>query len=99
LRGRHSIRGSSSSTRRRPSVDTETELLIRDATAGAGGGPHDDRRRAPAVHDPGHGPKPRVPQGQLREAGTHQELLAEHGIYFKLFELQYKSANLVSKSA
>jgi len=51
------------------------------------------------LHDPGHGPKPRVPQGQLRGAGTHQELLAEHGIYFKLFEPQYKSANLVSKSA
>ena len=32
-------------------------------------------------------------KGKLREAGTHQELLAERGIYFKLFELQYKSAN------
>ena len=31
-------------------------------------------------------------KGQLREAGTHQELLAERGIYFKLFELQYKNA-------
>ena len=30
-------------------------------------------------------------KGQLRESGTHQELLAERGIYFKLFELQYKS--------
>ena len=29
-------------------------------------------------------------KGQLRESGTHQELLAERGIYFKLFELQYK---------
>jgi ATP-binding cassette subfamily B protein len=38
-------------------------------------------------------------KGQLREAGTHQELLAERGIYFKVFELQYKSANLVSKPA
>jgi hypothetical protein len=26
----------------------------------------------------------------VRESGTHQELLAESGIYFKLFELQYK---------
>ena len=31
-------------------------------------------------------------KGQLREAGTHQELLAERGIYFRLFELQYKTA-------
>jgi len=30
-------------------------------------------------------------KGKLREAGTHQELLAARGIYFKLFELQYKS--------
>ena len=28
---------------------------------------------------------------RVREAGTHQELLAARGIYFKLFELQYKS--------
>jgi len=32
-------------------------------------------------------------KGVLRESGTHQELLAERGIYFKLFELQYKSEN------
>jgi len=38
-------------------------------------------------------------KGQLCGAGTHQELLAERGVYFKLFELQYKSAKLVSKSA
>ncbi len=29
-------------------------------------------------------------KGQLREAGTHQELLAQRGIYFKLYQLQYK---------
>ena len=28
--------------------------------------------------------------GELRESGTHQELLAERGIYFKLYQLQYK---------
>jgi ATP-binding cassette, subfamily B, multidrug efflux pump len=26
----------------------------------------------------------------LREQGTHQELLAQHGIYWKLYQLQYK---------
>ena len=30
-------------------------------------------------------------KGVLRESGTHQELLAARGIYYKLFELQYKS--------
>jgi ABC-type multidrug transport system fused ATPase/permease subunit len=29
-------------------------------------------------------------KGSVREAGTHQELLAARGIYFKLFQLQYK---------
>ncbi len=29
-------------------------------------------------------------KGQLREMGTHQELLAARGIYWKLFQLQYK---------
>jgi ATP-binding cassette, subfamily B, multidrug efflux pump len=29
-------------------------------------------------------------KGQVREMGTHQELLAHHGIYYKLYQLQYK---------
>ena len=29
-------------------------------------------------------------KGQLREQGTHQELLAEHGLYYKLYQLQYR---------
>jgi ATP-binding cassette, subfamily B, multidrug efflux pump len=29
-------------------------------------------------------------KGHLREAGTHQELLARRGVYFKLYQLQYK---------
>jgi ATP-binding cassette subfamily B protein len=28
-------------------------------------------------------------KGTVREAGTHQELLAARGIYYKLFQLQY----------
>ncbi len=73
------------------SIDTETELIIRDAL-------HvlmNDRTTIAIAH--------RLStiqdmdkilvlhKGQLRESGTHQELLAERGIYFKLFELQYKS--------
>jgi ATP-binding cassette subfamily B protein len=29
-------------------------------------------------------------KGQLRESGSHQELLASRGIYYKLYQLQYK---------
>jgi ATP-binding cassette subfamily B protein len=29
-------------------------------------------------------------KGRLRESGTHQELLAQRGIYWKLYQLQYK---------
>jgi len=32
--------------------------------------------------------------GQLREMGSHQELLAMHGIYWKLYQLQYKDQEL-----
>jgi hypothetical protein len=27
--------------------------------------------------------------GEIREQGTHQELLAERGLYWKLYKLQY----------
>jgi ATP-binding cassette subfamily B multidrug efflux pump len=29
-------------------------------------------------------------KGHLRESGTHQELLARQGIYYRLYQLQYK---------
>lgn len=29
-------------------------------------------------------------KGRVREAGTHQQLLAQRGIYYKLYQLQYK---------
>jgi ATP-binding cassette subfamily B protein len=29
-------------------------------------------------------------KGQLREMGSHQELLAHRGLYWKLYQLQYK---------
>src|SRR5207244_2540758 len=74
------------------SVDTETELLIRDALGVLMRGrttiaiAHrlstiQDMDRILVLH-----------KGQLREAGTHQELLARRGIYFKLFELQYQKS-------
>ena len=33
-------------------------------------------------------------KGRIRERGTHQELLARRGMYFKLYELQYKDQEL-----
>ena len=34
-------------------------------------------------------------KGRLRESGTHQQLLALRGIYWKLYQLQYKDQELV----
>ncbi len=33
-------------------------------------------------------------KGELREMGTHQELLAKKGIYYKLYQLQYKDQEI-----
>jgi hypothetical protein len=33
-------------------------------------------------------------KGQVREMGTHQELLGLRGIYYKLYQLQYKDQEL-----
>ncbi len=71
------------------SVDTETELLIRDAlnTLMSGRTTIAIAHRLSTIQDMDkilvlH-------KGVVREVGTHQELLAARGIYFKLFELQY----------
>jgi ATP-binding cassette subfamily B protein len=72
------------------SVDTETELLIRDAlhVLMAGRTTIAIAHRLSTIQDMDkilvlH-------KGELREAGTHQELLARRGVYFKLYQLQYK---------
>ena len=70
------------------SVDTETELLIRDALRALMSGrttiaiAHrlstiQDMDKILVLH-----------KGRLRESGSHQELLAQRRIYFKLFELR-----------
>jgi len=38
-------------------------------------------------------------KGRLREQGSHQQLLAERGLYFKLYQLQYKEQELGEPAA
>jgi len=71
-------------------VDTETELLIRDALRAlmAGRTTLAIAHRLSTIQDMDnilvfH-------KGQLREAGSHQHLLSLRGIYYKLFQLQYR---------
>ena len=33
-------------------------------------------------------------KGEIKEMGNHQELLAKHGIYYKLYQLQYKNQEI-----
>jgi len=75
------------------SVDTETELLIRDAlrVLMSGRTTLAIAHRLSTIQDMDkilvfH-------KGKLREAGTHQQLLAMRGIYYKLFQLQYKGSS------
>jgi ATP-binding cassette subfamily B protein len=38
-------------------------------------------------------------KGRIRERGTHQELLARRGVYWKLYQLQYKEQEAVAGAA
>jgi len=75
------------------SVDTETELIIRDAldVLMAGRTTIAIAHRLSTIQNMDNILV--LHKGQLRESGTHQQLLAARGIYFKLFELQYKSGH------
>jgi ATP-binding cassette, subfamily B, multidrug efflux pump len=81
------------------SIDTETELLIRDALGVlmAGRTTIAIAHRLSTIQDMDkilvlH-------KGQLREAGTHQELLAQRGIYYKLYQLQYRDQEREAETA
>jgi len=79
------------------SVDTETELTIRDAlkVLMAGRTTLAIAHRLSTIQDMD---KILVMHhGELREAGTHQELLAWRGIYYKLYQLQFKDQELLSR--
>ena len=72
------------------SVDTETELRIRDALARLVEG----RTSIVIAHRLSTIQRADrilvMHKGKLREMGTHQELLALRGIYWTLYQLQYK---------
>ena len=72
------------------SVDTETEFRVRDALARMVEG----RTSIVIAHRLSTIQRADrilvMHKGRLRESGTHQELLALRGIYWKLYQLQYK---------
>jgi ATP-binding cassette subfamily B protein len=76
------------------SVDTETEALIQDALKVL------LRRRTAIVVAHRLSTIQNVDEilvlhrGRIRERGSHQELLAQRGLYFKLYQLQYKDQEI-----
>ena len=76
------------------SVDTETEFKVRDAL----GKMVEGRTSIVIAHRLStvqRGDKIIVMhKAELREMGTHQQLLVQRGIYYKLYQLQYKDQEL-----
>ncbi|HMK30493.1 MAG TPA: ABC transporter ATP-binding protein [Terriglobales bacterium] len=72
------------------SVDTETEMRVRDALTKLVEG----RTSLVIAHRLSTIQRADkivvMHKGRVREMGTHQQLLAQHGIYYKLYQLQYK---------
>jgi ATP-binding cassette, subfamily B, multidrug efflux pump len=76
------------------SVDTETELRVREALTRMVEG----RTSVIIAHRLSTIQRADkiivMHKGQVREIGSHQELLAQRGIYWKLYQLQYKDQEL-----
>jgi ATP-binding cassette, subfamily B, multidrug efflux pump len=76
------------------SVDTETEFKVRDAL----GKMVEGRTSIVIAHRLSTVQRADkiivMHKAELREMGTHQELLAQRGIYYKLYQLQYKDQEL-----
>ncbi len=76
------------------SVDTETEFRVRDALSRMVQGRTSlviahrlsTVRRADKIIV--------MHKGRVREMGTHQQLLAQRGVYYKLYQLQYKDQEI-----
>jgi ATP-binding cassette subfamily B protein len=76
------------------SVDTETEFRVREALARMVEGRTSliIAHRLSTVQRADHIVV--MHKGKVREMGTHQELLGKRGIYWKLYQLQYKDQEL-----
>jgi ATP-binding cassette subfamily B multidrug efflux pump len=78
------------------SVDTETEFRVRDALSRMVEG----RTSVIIAHRLSTVQRADkiivMHKGQVREMGTHQQLLAQRGIYFKLYQLQYKDQEVAA---
>uniref|UniRef100_E6QHW0 ABC transporter, ATPase subunit n=1 Tax=mine drainage metagenome TaxID=410659 RepID=E6QHW0_9ZZZZ len=76
------------------SVDTDTELKIRSALENMIAG----RTSVLIAHRLSTVQRADkilvMHKGQLREMGSHQQLLAQRGIYYKLYQLQYKDQEI-----
>ena len=78
------------------SVDTETEFRVRDALSRMVEGRTSliiahrlsTIQRADKIIV--------MHKGQVREMGSHQQLLAQRGIYWKLYQLQYKDQEIAA---
>jgi ATP-binding cassette, subfamily B, multidrug efflux pump len=81
------------------SVDTETEFKVRDAL----GKMVEGRTSIIIAHRLSTIQRADkiivMHKAQLREMGTHQQLLAQRGIYYKLYQLQYKDQELAGVPA
>jgi ATP-binding cassette subfamily B multidrug efflux pump len=81
------------------SVDTETEFKVRDAL----GRMVEGRTSLIIAHRLSTVQRADkiivMHKGQVREMGTHQELLAHRGVYFKLYQLQYKDQEIAVASS
>jgi ATP-binding cassette, subfamily B, multidrug efflux pump len=80
------------------SVDTETELRVREALTRMVEG----RTSIIIAHRLSTVQRADkiivMHKGKLREMGSHQELLAKRGIYWKLYQLQYKEQELDNRT-
>ena len=80
------------------SVDTETEFRVRDALQRMIEG----RTSVIIAHRLSTIQRANkimvMHKGRLRETGSHQELLAQRGIYYKLYQLQYKDQEIPAGS-
>ena len=81
------------------SVDTETEMKVREALTKLVEG----RTSVVVAHRLSTIQRADkiivMHKGKVREMGTHQQLLAQHGIYYKLYQLQYKDQEVPGSAA